>query len=527
MNNAAPSQPEPTSTAPACAAAGFAEPPLSTTLQPAITIGFTCSVATWAAWIVLASPWVKVPPTGVALGVIGVWMLAAGWCGRFLADRSWIHAAITGIVAGLVSSGINLLALGSELMNAPDPTDITQGQGVAHPDALWTVLGFFVAGALIGGVGCLVGSLGTRAAPAGARGWFARQANVSAIATLPLLLLGGMVTSTESGLSVTGWPDTFGANMFLYPISLMSQPRVFMEHSHRLLGAMVGLTILMQWIVSIFAVRRGTIESIVGVVLAIGAIALAMMTGGAPAMGMAAAALSVLTIIWAVIAILRLQLTAGAGALLVLVIAQGVIGGTRVTESSSLLAIVHGVTGQLLVALAGAFALCASSRYENASPITKSPLRMSIILACAMFLQIVFGAAYRHLRRGDSPGASHALMAHIALSLVVLVVASITGSMLAGRKDSRADRPRCAVRVGKGLSHVVGLQFLLGWAAFGIIHMSDARGGIPTADQLGSAPSVPIGEALIATAHQANGALLGVLIAMTLAWAWRLRPGRA
>jgi len=372
----------------------------------------------------------------------------------------------------------------------------------------------------------VIGRVGPGAAPADAKRWFERQANVSALATLPLLLLGGLVTSTESGLSVTGWPDTFGANMFLYPISLMSEPRVFMEHSHRLLGAMVGLTFLTQWIVSMFAIRRGTIESIVGVVLAMIVVVFAMVSGGAPAMGMAATVLSLLAAVWAIIAMMRSRLTAAAGALLVLVIAQGVLGGTRVTESSSMLAIVHGVTGQLFVALAAAFALCASSRYEHSTPLVKSPLRMTTILAVVMVLQIVFGAAYRHLRRGDAPGASHALMAHIALSLVVLVVAGITGALLAGRKDTRCDRPRCAVRVGKGLSHIVGLQFLLGWAAFGIIQMSDTRGSVPTADQLESAQSVPFWEALLATAHQANGALLAVLIAMALAWAWRLRPNR-
>ena len=56
-----------------------------------------------------------------------------------------------------------------------------------------------------------------------------------------VLLIGGLVTSTESGMAVPDWPGTFGANMFLYPIGLMAHPRIFLEHSHRLFGAMAGL----------------------------------------------------------------------------------------------------------------------------------------------------------------------------------------------------------------------------------------------------------------------------------------------
>ena len=31
--------------------------------------------------------------------------------------------------------------------------------------------------------------------------------------------MGGLVTSTDSGLAVPDWPTTFGYNMFLYPLS--------------------------------------------------------------------------------------------------------------------------------------------------------------------------------------------------------------------------------------------------------------------------------------------------------------------
>ena len=38
---------------------------------------------------------------------------------------------------------------------------------------------------------------------------------------LVLMLVGGMVTGTDAGMSVPDWPTTFGENMFLYPIDRM------------------------------------------------------------------------------------------------------------------------------------------------------------------------------------------------------------------------------------------------------------------------------------------------------------------
>ena len=46
-----------------------------------------------------------------------------------------------------------------------------------------------------------------------------RFAVATALATLLLIFAGGLVTSTESGLSVPDWPTTYGQNMFTFPIS--------------------------------------------------------------------------------------------------------------------------------------------------------------------------------------------------------------------------------------------------------------------------------------------------------------------
>src|SRR6266704_162975 len=70
--------------------------------------------------------------------------------------------------------------------------------------------------------------------------WPHRLAVILACATLPLLFIGGLVTSKGAGLAVPDWPTTFGYNMFLYPWSKMVG-NILYEHSHRLIGSAVGL----------------------------------------------------------------------------------------------------------------------------------------------------------------------------------------------------------------------------------------------------------------------------------------------
>jgi cytochrome c oxidase assembly protein subunit 15 len=76
-----------------------------------------------------------------------------------------------------------------------------------------------------------------------------RFAWLTAGATFLLLVLGGLVTSHEAGMSVPDWPTTYGYNMFLFPLHLW-QCNIFYEHTHRLLASLVGCltTILTVWL---------------------------------------------------------------------------------------------------------------------------------------------------------------------------------------------------------------------------------------------------------------------------------------
>src|SRR5262247_2506715 len=60
-----------------------------------------------------------------------------------------------------------------------------------------------------------------------------------------LIFVGGLVTSTESGLSVPDWPTTYGWNLFSFPYSKWVGG-IFFEHGHRLIASFVGfLTVVL------------------------------------------------------------------------------------------------------------------------------------------------------------------------------------------------------------------------------------------------------------------------------------------
>jgi heme a synthase len=76
--------------------------------------------------------------------------------------------------------------------------------------------------------------------------WSASRAAVhwwavlTAILTFVLLCSGGLVTSHGAGMAVPDWPNSFGYNMFFFPISRWVGA-IFYEHTHRLIASGVGL----------------------------------------------------------------------------------------------------------------------------------------------------------------------------------------------------------------------------------------------------------------------------------------------
>jgi hypothetical protein len=119
-------------------------------------------------------------------------------------------------------------------------------------------------------------------------------------------------------------------------------------------------------------------------------------------------------------------------------------------------------------------------------------------------LQLTLGAIYRHLRD------KHSLWTHIGVSVIVVILALLAASA------ARSLRPADA-RVRGFLSRVsviaivcVGFQFLLGWAAF-------LAGGVSNTPD-------SVGEALLRSAHQANGAILLATLMVMFIWSRALAP---
>src|SRR4051794_884421 len=70
---------------------------------------------------------------------------------------------------------------------------------------------------------------------------------LSAAAVLPLIFIGGLVTSHDAALAVPDWPTSYGYNMFFFPWEKWVGG-IFFEHSHRLVGSLVGfLTLILTF----------------------------------------------------------------------------------------------------------------------------------------------------------------------------------------------------------------------------------------------------------------------------------------
>lgn len=488
-------------------------------VAPATVGGFGTAVAMWCAWFIT-----HLPALGLPANILGPSLILLVAVGGFLTARhspsskGWMVGALAGLVCGLV----NLMLVGSRIVEPPaDGADV----GQLRPAAGLVIAGFLLLCSALGAIGGALAKPRAQAPTPTARQWLSRLAIVTAAAFLPLLLIGGLVTSAAAGMAVPDWPGSYGANMFLYPIGLMSHERIFLEHSHRLFGSMVGLTTV-ALMIGVLAVgpagnTRNRARLLMGLAL-LTFVGVAFFAGVAwvnrpsPALPTKLTTLAAL----AAAAVLYWRLVRGGdGArlrfwtvgLVLLVCIQGFLGGVRVTENSAWLAVLHGVLAQLTFAAAAAIALSLSPCADQAERAQPAPrdrrLRaVSTGLIHALVLQLLFGAMYRHM------GSMHPLWAHAAFSLFVVAAAVFAGSLAMSRGTGQeVDRP--LRRLGIALHATVGLQFLLGWIAFYLVLTAGSRGAVPTHDVMDATAMAPAHDLLLRTAHQANGALLLALAA--------------
>ena len=416
-----------------------------------VPLAFATAVSMWAVAYAFRLPAVMAPSwllLAAMLGVIAVW----GWVIGRRAAGGWRAGAAIGAAAGV----INLLILGSLLSSADD--------GALLPSAVLWVPGSLLVSALV--AAAFAAAAGARTDTyGGPAAWTALFAKVAVAATFLLVVAGGLVTSHEAGLAVVDWPNTFGTNMFLYPLARMTGG-IYYEHAHRLFGALVGLTTIA------LAVRLWRRDP-------------------------------------------RPWLRRLAAAAVVLVIVQGVLGGLRVTGGFTLsvseadmapnitLAVVHGVLGQVFLCVVVAIAAATSLWWSAAPPAEPRATlagdrSLQQWLVATLLVQLVLGAVQRHLAWG--------LIIHISLAAVVTMLAVIAGARAWGMYHGTWP----VQKLGQAVIGVVSVQVALGIAALAVTQ-GRAIVGSPTAL-----------EVTIATAHQATGAaLLALSVALAL-WTRRL-----
>lgn len=519
------------------------QPALRDLVGPVVVIGFGVAIGMWLVWFIGHQPWLDLSAYLSGPAMIAVLNVGAGFAGIHGGRRyGWIAGAGTAFVAAM----LNLLIMGSLVSESIDGATPAQGSDGLTPSFGIAMLGFMGACVIPGTFVGWLGGLGFRKAGLAGAGlaprstWAGRFAVVAAIAVVPLLLLGGLVTSTGSGLAVPDWPGTYGANMFLYPIALMADPRIFLEHTHRLFGSLVGVTTI-SLAIFVWATpdlrKKLDVPVSIGVVVAVGAVLVAGMRMhtsdalGGLEFGGIAVAVALASVVWFLLALRKQRPAQAAAALILMVSAQGVLGGTRVTEANPLLGTIHGVLGQAYFASMVMFAAWVSptARSLRAMDRPRAWVRTAAwMLLVALLLQLVMGAMYRHGSMAAEPRAwaGPALHGHMTFSVVVVILASVVGFALMGQGSRPSAEPddeldqrgaRVCGRLGKLLFVAVLLQFALGWVAFAIVTGGEQR-VVPTAEQLADTASVPAATALVTFAHQANGALLLATTSAAVVW---------
>ena len=102
------------------------------------------------------------------------------------------------------------------------------------------------------------------------RPWLHRVALLTAVATFPLIFMGGLVTSHQAGMSVPDWPNSYGYNMFLFPPRLWVGGILY-EHVHRLMASVVGMCAIgltvFAWLVEPRKWARWIATAVLGMVI--------------------------------------------------------------------------------------------------------------------------------------------------------------------------------------------------------------------------------------------------------------------
>lgn len=163
------------------------------------------------------------------------------------------------------------------------------------------------------------------------------------------------MTSKGAGLAVPDWPNTFGYNMFLFPVSRWVGG-IFSEHIHRLIASTIGF-------------------------------------------------LTIILAVWLWRAEGRRWVRNLGYAALVVVVLQGVLGGLRVTLLKDEIGIFHACLAQGFLGMLVVIALATSrlwqriSANDSSGPAARNLARLAIVATSLIYLQLALGATMRHQHR--------------------------------------------------------------------------------------------------------------------------------
>ena len=280
------------------------------------------------------------------------------------------------------------------------------------------------------------------------------------VVTTVTILWGAMTTSTGSGLAYLSWPLSNGE---LMPESSYTTLPGFLEHFHRIFGALAGLLslALALWLHLGRDADGGRLDPLA-------------------------------------------RRTAWFG--LGLIIVQGVIGGVGVLKGlPHVTSVTHGTLAQLTLATFSCIAYQNSRRYRTTEPVrTVRPGSGRTVVALALIVlvaQTVIGALARHTND------ERALWTHVGNALVVFVIATIATAFATGKFRE----VQGIAGVSRSIVGLLILQIALGFVA--LVIRNDAG---KTPENIAD----PVA-AIVISVHVLFGAVLTTLMATLAAHVFR------
>ncbi|MFT7516799.1 MAG: cytochrome c oxidase assembly protein subunit 15 [Myxococcota bacterium] len=270
--------------------------------------------------------------------------------------------------------------------------------------------------------------------------------------------IGGTITSAEVGMAYPTWPNINSGSLFNFfydELAASFGVGSVIEHTHRQAASLTGLIILL--LAGYTWVKRKLVSK---------------------------------------------DIRNLATASLIVVIGQGLLGASRVLENDYLIAILHALGAQLVVAMLVVLCLKTSPKWsETFAPVAAKKVaqlqRWTSLAMLLLFANLFSAASLRH-KQGAFDG--HLILA-VTVSVVVLFIIYLVNTGIKQHPPLR--------KHARGLAHLLGTQLALGTAAWAfllgplMVYVTDEDTRFMV-------------QSLIATGHLLCGVL--VLAKMTAVW---------